>query len=61
MDQMKRISKQRTETLARVVRRMLDSECLGGLMQRTKAESGVRAMALRKEHAEDMADVLLVS
>ena len=60
MNQMERISEKRMETMARVVRGMQANDCFGKQMQCIKKESDVQANAVRKEHAEDMADVLLV-
>ena len=57
MNQMKRISKKRMETMARVVRGMQATDCFGERTQRTKKESDAQANADRNEHAEDMADV----
>ena len=58
MDHMKKISKKCVETLARVARCMEANEGLGKRVQRAKKESDVQANAVRKEHAEYMADDL---
>ena len=60
MAKMKETSEKRMETMARVVRGMRTNGDHGERMERTRKEVDVQANAVRREHAEDMADDLFL-